>query len=342
MLVVWQHSSEIFNRVPEISANGTLLADIAWSVDFGRIGVVCFFLISGFVIPFSFSTEEGALKKFVIRRFFRLYPVYWASIAIALITAFFLSGNIFGIKTVLANITMLQKFFSEQHIQGLYWTLQVEVIFYCLCAFMYAFGILHNPTQQFLACILSLIIFCAFSVAVKKVSLLNGFDKELQYVPYTIAIMFSGTILRVLLLGEKFEGRKIFLLIAPLLVFSIPVAVLFLHLVGVNIMGQPIRFFCGHIFGLALFLFGFYKFTLEVTFLLWLGTVSYSIYLFHPIAVKLVFWAARQDWAVHFSSLHMSVYILLVFILTFIVAFFTYNIIERRSIKLGRRLTAQS
>ncbi len=53
LLVVWQHSSESFVKLGSVAANGTLLADIAWNVDFGRIGVICFFLISGFVIPSS-------------------------------------------------------------------------------------------------------------------------------------------------------------------------------------------------------------------------------------------------------------------------------------------------
>lgn len=41
----------------------------------GRLGVVTFFCISGFVIPFSFSGEKP-LRTFALSRFFRLYPAY--------------------------------------------------------------------------------------------------------------------------------------------------------------------------------------------------------------------------------------------------------------------------
>ena len=81
LLVVWQHTSERFALLPNISEQGTLLAKIAYSVDFGRIGVIIFFLISGFIIPSSLKgNDPRALKHFATKRFFRLYPVYWVSI----------------------------------------------------------------------------------------------------------------------------------------------------------------------------------------------------------------------------------------------------------------------
>ncbi|HGM7838215.1 TPA: acyltransferase family protein, partial [Serratia marcescens] len=49
-------------------------------LDIGKIGVVLFFIISGFIIPFSFRRENGGVKAFFISRFFRLYPGYWFSL----------------------------------------------------------------------------------------------------------------------------------------------------------------------------------------------------------------------------------------------------------------------
>ena len=50
----------------------------------GRFGVALFFLISGFVIPFSFK-EPRPLLRFALSRFFRLYPAYWLSLMLALL-----------------------------------------------------------------------------------------------------------------------------------------------------------------------------------------------------------------------------------------------------------------
>ena len=44
LLVIWQHSSETFIRKIGVAQHGTFLADIAKDYDFGRIGIIVFFL----------------------------------------------------------------------------------------------------------------------------------------------------------------------------------------------------------------------------------------------------------------------------------------------------------
>src|SRR5262245_53819945 len=54
-----------------------------WSLanlELGRSGVVFFLLISGFIIPPSLE-QSGSPGRFWLRRFFRLFPAYWLSIA---------------------------------------------------------------------------------------------------------------------------------------------------------------------------------------------------------------------------------------------------------------------
>src|SRR5436305_3617009 len=48
----------------------------------GQFGVTLFFLVSGFVIPMTL--ERGSPRSFWIKRVCRLYPLYWASLALAL------------------------------------------------------------------------------------------------------------------------------------------------------------------------------------------------------------------------------------------------------------------
>ena len=51
LLVIWLHVSEVFVHIsPETAAQGTALYTVAWAVDVGRVGVVVFFAISGFVV----------------------------------------------------------------------------------------------------------------------------------------------------------------------------------------------------------------------------------------------------------------------------------------------------
>src|SRR5262245_47244671 len=56
-----------------------------WSLprlNLGRIGVLLFFLISGFIIPASLE-QGGSQARFWLRRLFRLFPLYWFTIAVA-------------------------------------------------------------------------------------------------------------------------------------------------------------------------------------------------------------------------------------------------------------------
>lgn len=47
----------------------------------GKVAILMFFIISGFVIPFSITKYHAHnMKRFIITRFFRLYPAYWLSI----------------------------------------------------------------------------------------------------------------------------------------------------------------------------------------------------------------------------------------------------------------------
>src|SRR6266480_3962126 len=48
----------------------------------GRTGVLLFLVVSGFIIPASLE-QGGSNARFWLRRFFRLFPLYWASIALA-------------------------------------------------------------------------------------------------------------------------------------------------------------------------------------------------------------------------------------------------------------------
>ncbi len=97
----------------------------------GYVGVNLFFMISGFVI---FMTLERTARPmdFVVSRFSRLYPAYWGAILLtfALTHAIGLPGKTVGWEALLVNTTMLQGFFGVPHVDGVYWTLEIELLFY--------------------------------------------------------------------------------------------------------------------------------------------------------------------------------------------------------------------
>jgi peptidoglycan/LPS O-acetylase OafA/YrhL len=97
---------------------------IDWLTRFGYLGVELFFMISGFVILWS-ATGRTAWQ-FVVSRVARLYPIYWIAM---LITTVFVPVTAIQL---LANTTMFAGAFGQPFIDGVYWTLQIELRFYLI------------------------------------------------------------------------------------------------------------------------------------------------------------------------------------------------------------------
>jgi peptidoglycan/LPS O-acetylase OafA/YrhL len=97
---------------------------------YGWIGVQLFFTISGFVI--YYSCKEANISKFLVSRILRLYPAYWISILVTLIFMFVFHPDWWTISPfhMLINFSMLQTFLGIKNIDGAYWTLAYELIFY--------------------------------------------------------------------------------------------------------------------------------------------------------------------------------------------------------------------
>ena len=93
LLVAFMHISAGFVKLPGVKAQGTFLYDIAYQLNFGQVGVIAFFAISGFVICPTLKGERSAgVRKFLTSRFFRLFPAFWTSMLLVLGTSFLWYG----------------------------------------------------------------------------------------------------------------------------------------------------------------------------------------------------------------------------------------------------------
>lgn len=97
----------------------------------GGKGVWLFFMISGFVI---FMTLENTRKPidFIVSRFARLFPAYWAAVILSfiLLKCFQLDQDHVSLQNLLLNLTMLPSCFGTENLDKVYWTLRVELVFY--------------------------------------------------------------------------------------------------------------------------------------------------------------------------------------------------------------------
>jgi peptidoglycan/LPS O-acetylase OafA/YrhL len=107
-------------------------------------GVDLFFVISGYLFaPHLLGRVREPLAAFAVRRAFRLYPLYLASLAVAV-------AKDWGQRDGLAWATSLHLIFLQAlpvfsladvgYFSEVYWTLPVEVMFYGLVAAMMALG----------------------------------------------------------------------------------------------------------------------------------------------------------------------------------------------------------
>jgi peptidoglycan/LPS O-acetylase OafA/YrhL len=104
------------------------------SLPLGYLGVELFFILSGLVIVASALHAPDA-GSFGIFRFARLYPAYWvAVIATFVVLSIFDLWPHSPVSTgdAALNLTMLQEFFGRPNVDGAYWTLRVEMLFYAL------------------------------------------------------------------------------------------------------------------------------------------------------------------------------------------------------------------
>lgn len=149
--VLISHLFETFWLHPKVAEDLTLCApldisSVPWIIEklgnmpyfyLGPIGVSLFFLISGFVIPYSLNSSSNS--EFAIRRFLRIVPLYMIAFLIT-ITAIYCCAHAHSIpfpykikKLLIHAVPGLRDLFHIPNIDGIIWTLEIEIKFYLLC-----------------------------------------------------------------------------------------------------------------------------------------------------------------------------------------------------------------
>ena len=343
LFVIWLHVSEVYiNLSPSVKESGTFLYDFSWYINTGRIGVIIFFAISGFVLLKSIQGDKkNGTKTFLIRRFFRLYPAFWLSVILGILVIQLQGGNV-EVERVIANITMLPLMFNQETIIGLYWTLETEIFFYLSGLVLFLLGKSDKPINVFMVSIFLLVIF----VPVRKISLNYPQHIGLALLPFHLSIMFWGALsrqfydnpdLRVKILN-KYISIKLLFKILTLCILAFPLASLVKGIAGHEF--KYFHFGLSNILGVLFFLLLAFYFRVKNKFIVWVGTISYSMYLFHPIVFMSLFWWLKNCAPVMFSELYLGVYIIVNIMLSIIIGSIIYYLIEKPSIKLSHHLTS--
>lgn len=115
---------------------------------YGFLGVHVFFVISGLVILMTAWGRD--LPAFASSRVARLFPAYWAVVLMTLLLqAFWDGGRSPDLREGLVNLTMLQHGYQARDVQGAFWTLWYELLFYLLVAVFLRVGITRRRVLAF-------------------------------------------------------------------------------------------------------------------------------------------------------------------------------------------------
>lgn len=105
----------------------------SFQLQYGQFGVQLFFLISGFVILMTAERAKRA-SDFAISRLTRLYPAYWIAVVISILVGSLVNvpGTQLTPLETLLNFTMIQRLLLVPDVNGAFWTLAVEMQFYVI------------------------------------------------------------------------------------------------------------------------------------------------------------------------------------------------------------------
>ncbi|MBK7504059.1 MAG: acyltransferase [Bacteroidetes bacterium] len=137
----------------------------------GITGVDLFFIISGFVI-FMTLNKVSSGREFVINRFTRLFPTYWTCVTITFFgqTILKMAYNVITIDQIsfaqyLPNMTMLQYYFKIPDLDGPYWTMIIELLFYFLMLLVFKARLIKNFS---IVAFLSMFVLLCYEIILPK------------------------------------------------------------------------------------------------------------------------------------------------------------------------------
>jgi peptidoglycan/LPS O-acetylase OafA/YrhL len=295
--IMWKSSSQSHSWVHLLS--------------YGKYGVDIFFVISGYVITSSYMKTKKTPWEFIVVRFFRIYPIY--AIATTLLTLLHLlvpslmAESSITLRNVLSSLTFTSNVFGYEYPflpQG--WTLEIEVLFYCIFVGSIIFCSLSQRFQMN-SNILSILIisFCALIGAP------------------TIMLEFIYGILIASILSTK--GRNFLICIS---IFMISISILIFSRIDLDdfrvfSIGAPsaiLVYFATRLPQITLRGVGF------------LGEISYSMYLLHGMSIAFL---NRLFAFLEIQSIPL--FILCVLIVVLLISSISYLKIERPFNDIGKK-----
>jgi len=312
----------------------------------GRMGVVFFFILSGFLITYLLFLEEEKNGKinvlfFYVRRVLRIWPLYFATIIVGFViypiviksTGVFYHENASGwmFSFFLTNFDHIYRAFPTSNILGVHWSVAVEEQFYLLWPLIF---IGFSKRNYFKYIFLFIILFSELFFLLVYHKLNAGdyhFFSCIKYLSFGALMAYFC----------YFNKKQI---IGLLMKLSKPVIIV-MYIVGITLLFMqsfltelsevydylfdilPALFFAFVIVEQNFSDNSFYKIG-RFKFLTWLGKISYGLYLTHMIALNIVIWFFTN------GEEYVLLKCALTLILTILISFISYQTLEKYFLSL--------
>jgi peptidoglycan/LPS O-acetylase OafA/YrhL len=298
---------------------------VQWGYDhvyLGKVGVLVFLIVSGFIIPVSLQ-QGGSNARFWLRRFFRLFPAYWLSILLAYGCCCVDRGpTSLSTGDWLLNLTMLHGFFNRPHVWGVFWTLQLELVIYATCSLLFAVRLLNRPGW------VAGLVLAGYAGSTFAGALLAGKPVGLGGTRFLYLAPLVGMVAQRRCIGGPGRGKLVALVLAQAAL--LPAAWIFNHsLFGGGrseawLRQTAVTWGVGYTIFFLLLAARNWRMPAAAC---WLGRISYSVYLFHLLIIVFL----PPEWPVwaYVASLLGG---------TLVLADLTYRFVEAPGIAVGRAL----
>lgn len=301
---------------------------------FGIYGVAIFYILSGITLYLVYNSKSftfANLYSYAIKRFFRIMPLLWLAIFSTLI----ISSKKFSIYQIILNLSGIFGFIDPSaYIAGGSWSIGNEIVFY----FIFPFLLYLSKRSTFISAIFFLAFFLIhITFSFHKIDPSLSFEENWSFYVNPLNQIFffvAGVFLTKFLFNSKIPDIVYYLCL-------ISAAIIFIFWKTSSktslIYGYDRIMFS---FASILICFSILKLNISFSgitnkFLIYLGEVSYSIYLMHPIVWYVNKWIYTSLFKSQFDFVVLSIVSIL---FTFIISHITYNKFEVFWINFSKRI----
>jgi peptidoglycan/LPS O-acetylase OafA/YrhL len=222
---------------------------------YGWVGVQIFFVISGFILPYSLHKTGYQTKDFsvfILKRAIRIYPAYVAAIIIGVVLTYVTGREQIPGIAIASHLLFLNDIVGLPSGSAVFWTLAIEFQFYLLIGLLYSLFLTSNIKSVFL---------------VFALTFASYFVTQASFIFYWMPFFGIG----ILIFNKKFTNM-------PNWLFWLSVCALLI----IAFVKHGLPHTLAASFAVLFILYGnFTKETAIHKLFIFLGTISYSLYLIH-------------------------------------------------------------